>query len=118
MEEEEEEESVQDLLNGVQLIGRLDTKSFHVESRDGEETGPELERISDCLFWRANVTRRVSLITLLYIREYGGSLANYRELLSAVDIGRRRSAPITSARSARDYRVAVHKINRVGSASV
>lgn len=44
MEEEEEEESVQDLLNGVQLIGRLDTKSFHVESRDGEETGPELER--------------------------------------------------------------------------
>lgn len=44
MEEEEEEESVQDLLNGVQLIGRLDTKSFHVESRDGEEIGPELER--------------------------------------------------------------------------
>lgn len=50
MEEEEEEESVQDLLNGVQLIGRLDTKSFHVESRDGNWSGTGAERISDCLF--------------------------------------------------------------------
>lgn len=111
--EEEKEESVQHLLNGVQLIGRWSIRyekfprGVLEEEEEGEEEVPDdfgsfvLERHRTYRSWLTTLSRLHT----------ANMAANYRKLsvwISGEGADHFRSFP-------RDYRVAVHKINRVES---